>query len=102
MKYTAVFSAALMALTLSACDKPTVVTPPAVVTVPVPGPAGPPGATGSTGSTGYTGATGATGSSGSTGGTGATGSTGDTGVQGQRGKTGGDTVVIVPGAPPAR
>jgi len=99
MKYTTVFSAALMALALSACDKPTVVTPPAVVTVPVPGPAGPMGATGSTG---YTGATGAAGSPGSTGDTGATGSTGDTGVQGQRGKTGGDTVVIVPAAPPAR
>ena len=90
MKYSIVFSAALMALALSACDRPTVVTPPAVVTVPVPGPAGPTGATGSTGSTG------------STGNAGATGSTGDTGVQGQRGKTGGDTVVIVPASPPAR
>jgi hypothetical protein len=49
MKYSIVFSAVLMALALSACDKPTVVTPAAVVTVPVPGPAGPTGATGSTG-----------------------------------------------------
>jgi hypothetical protein len=96
MKYTIVFSAVLMALALSACDRPTVVTPPAVVTVPVPGPAGPTGATGSTGSTGDTGATGSSGN------TGATGSTGDTGAQGQRGKTGGDTVVIVPASPPAR
>src|SRR5665647_456099 len=107
MKYTIVFSAALMALALSACDRPTVVTPPAVVTVPVPGPAvpgpaGATGATGSTGSTGSTGATGDTGATGSTGGTGATGSTGDSGAQGQRGKTGGDTMVIVPATPPAR
>ena len=74
-----------MALTLSACDRPTVVTPAAVVAVPVPGPAvpGPAGPTGATGSTGYTGAT---------------GSTGDTGATGERGKTGGDTVVIVPPA----
>jgi len=115
MKYSIMFSAVLMALALSACDKPTVVTPAAVVAVPVPGPAvpvpgpaGPTGATGSTGSsgasgdTGATGSTGGTGATGSTGGTGATGSTGDTGAQGQRGKTGGDTVVIVPGSPPAR
>jgi len=99
MKYSIVFSVVLMALTLSACDKPPVVTPAAVVTVPVPGLAGPTGATGSTGSTGSTGYTGATGS---TGDIGATGSTGDTGVQGQRGKTGADTVVIVPASPPAR
>ena len=49
MKYSIAFSAALMALALSACDKPTVVTPAAVVTVPVPGAAGPTGTTGSTG-----------------------------------------------------
>ncbi len=96
MKYSMMFSAVVMALALGACDRPTVVTPAAVVTVPVPGPAGPTGATGSTGSTGDTGATG------STGGTGATGSTGDTGAQGQRGRTGGDTVVVVPASPPAR
>jgi hypothetical protein len=84
MKYSIVFSAVLVALTLSACDRPTVVTPAAVVTVPVPGPAGPTGATGDTGATG------------STGYTGATGATGDTGATGERGKTGGDTVVIVP------
>ena len=95
-------SAVLMALALSACDRPTVVTPPAVVTVPVPGSAGPTGATGSTGSIGSTGSTGDTGATGSTGNTGATGSTGDPGAQGQRGKTGGDTVVIVPASPPAR
>jgi hypothetical protein len=107
MKYPIVFSAVVMALALSACDKPTVVTPAAVVTVPVPGPAGPTGATGATGSAGDTGATGstgstgytgATGSTGSTGNTGATGSSGDTGATGERGKTGGDTVVIIPPA----
>lgn len=99
MKYSMVFSALVMALALSACDRPTVVTPAAVVTVPVPGPAG---ATGATGSTGETGSTGSTGATGYTGDTGATGSTGETGAQGQRGKTGGDTVVIVPATPPTR
>jgi hypothetical protein len=105
MKYSIVFSAALMALALSACDRPTVVTPAAVVTVPVAGPAGPAGATGATGSagsTGSTGSTGDTGATGSTGNTGATGSAGDTGATGERGKTGGNTVVIVPASPPAR
>ncbi len=93
MKYSIVFSAAVMALALSACDRPTVVTTPAAV-VAVPGPAC---ATGATGSTGSTGAPGCPGATGSTGYTGATGSTGDTGATGERGKTGGDTVVIVPG-----
>lgn len=88
MKYSIIFSAGLMALALSACDRPAVVTP-AVVTVPTPVP-GPPGPTGATGSAGSTGATGSTGTMG------ITGATGDTGSQGERGKTGGDTVVIVP------
>ena len=82
MKQSIIFSAALLALatlTLAACDRPTVVTTPAVVTVP--GPAGPTGATGSTGNTG---------------------DTGNTGAQGQRGATGGDTIVIVPVAPASR
>ena len=82
MKYSNIIPVtlvALAALTLSACDRPTVVNTPAVVTVP--GPAGATGATGSTGSTG------------------ATGSTGDTG---QRGATGGDTVVIIPNPPASR
>ncbi len=97
MKHTIIFPAALLALatlTLAACDRPTVVTPPAVVTVP--GPAGPTGATGNTGNTGSTGDTGSTGS------TGATGDTGNTGSQGQRGATGGDTVVIMPATPASR
>jgi hypothetical protein len=95
MNYSIVLSAVLMAVALSACDKPTVVAP-AVVTVPVPGPAGPTGATGATGSTGSTGSTGYTGA---TGDTGATGTTGDTGAAGETGKTGGDTVIVVPNAP---
>ncbi len=95
MNYSIVFSAALVALSLSACDRPAAVVTPAVVTVPVPGPAGPTGATGSMGSTGSTGSVGSTGATGSTG---TTGMTGDTGSTGQRGATGGDTVVIVPPA----
>lgn len=97
MKYSMMFSAGLMALMLSACDRPTVVTP-AVITVPtpVPGPAGPTGATGSTGDTGAQGYTGATGS---TGDTGATGSTGDTGATGKTGD--GTTVIVVPPPTPA-
>ena len=88
MKYSSIVPVtliALAALTLSACDRPTVVnTQPAVG---VPGPAG---------------ATGATGNTGSAGNTGATGSTGSTGDTGQRGATGGDTVVIMPSAPASR
>ena len=85
MKKTILLPAALIALatlTLAACDRPTVVTTPAVVTVP--GPAGPTGATGNTGSTG------------------STGSTGATGTTGQTGATGGDTVVIMPATPASR
>jgi hypothetical protein len=52
-------AALLAALSLAACDKPTVVNVPAPVAVP--GPAGPPGATGDQGSTGSTGSQGATG-----------------------------------------
>lgn len=91
MKRSIIFPAALLALatlTLAACDRPTVVNTPPVVTVP--GPAGPTGATGNTGNTG------------STGSTGATGDTGSTGSQGQRGATGGDTIVIVPTTPASR
>ena len=97
MKNTFILPVALIALatlTLSACDRPTVVNnPPAVG---VPGPAGATGATGSTGNTGSTGSTGTSGSAGGTGATGATGATGDTGSTGQKGATGGDTVVIMP------
>ena len=55
MNYPIVFSALLLSVTLSACDKPTVVMPATVVTVPVPGPAGATGATGATGSSGASG-----------------------------------------------
>ena len=48
MKYSMVFSAVLMALALSACDRPFALTPAAVATAPVPGPADPTGATGLT------------------------------------------------------
>ena len=96
MKYSILFTAVVAVLALSACDRPTVVTPAQVITVPVPGPAGATGATGATGAQAEKGATGDTGA------TGNTGATGDTGAQGQRGRTGGDTVVIVPASPPAR
>lgn len=74
------------ALTLAACDKPTVVNVPPAVAVP-----GPAGATGATGSTGSTGATGNTGYDGAKGATGATGATGE-----------GTTVVVVPPAAASR
>lgn len=77
MNYSIMLSAAVMALALSACDKPTVVTPapvvvtpaPGAVAVPVPGPAGPQGAPGE---------------------------------PGKAGAPGGDTVVIVPPAEPQK
>ena len=96
MKVSILFSAALMALTLSACDLRPAAVAPTVVNVPVPVP-GPAGATGATGATGSTGDTGAKGYTGFTGATGNTGNTGETGATGDRGKTGGSTVVIVPG-----
>lgn len=85
MRTSTIYSAVILSaavVALSACDRPTtVVTPPAVVTVP--GPAGPAGPSGSSGSAGSTGATGATGS------------------MGEKGATGGDTVVVMPPAAPA-
>ena len=63
----------IAALALTGCDRPTVVTTPAVVTVP--GPTGPAGPSGSSGSTGMTGSTGSAGSTGATGMSGSTGST---------------------------
>jgi hypothetical protein len=57
MKYSTLFSAMLVALAVSACEKPATV-------VAVPGPAGPTGATGATGNTGDTGATGERGKTG--------------------------------------
>ena len=78
MKPVFYLPALLVALSLGACDKPTVVNVPAST---VPGPAG---------------ATGATGSTGSTGNTGNTGSTGSTGASGPAGE--GTTVIVVPPA----
>ena len=70
----------LAALSLAACDRPTVVNAPAAP-VAVPGPAGPPCATGSTGSKG---------------------ATGNPGNKGETGKSGdGNTVIVTPPAAPA-
>lgn len=100
MKYSIIFSAALMTLALSACDRSPVVTPATVITVPVPGPAGPTGASGETGATGVTGDTGATGYTGATGSTGDTGAAGSTGNKGDTGKSGSSaTVIVTPPAP---
>ncbi len=60
MKTVFYLTAALAALSLAACDKPTVVNVPATTTA-VPGPAGPSGATGATGNSGADGAKGAAG-----------------------------------------
>ncbi len=57
MKPVFYLPALLAALSLAACDKPTVVNVPATTT-PVPGPAGPTGATGMPGATGSQGASG--------------------------------------------
>ena len=95
MNRSILISALFVALSLSACDKPTVVNVPAD-TVVVPGPAGPAGEAGKTGDQGNQGNTGAKGAAGTTGDTGVQG---DTGVKGDTGKTGGSTTVIV--TPPA-
>ena len=92
MNRSILISALFVALSLSACDKPTVVNVPAD-TVVVPGPAGPAGEAGKTGDQGNQGNTGAKGAAGTA------GVQGDTGVKGDTGKTGGSTTVIV--TPPA-
>ncbi len=81
-------SALFVALSLSACDRPTVVTVPGAPVV-VPGPPGPAGETGATGETGVQGDQGYKGNQ------------GDEGVQGDTGSKGesGETTVIV--NPPA-
>lgn len=91
MKISIVVAAALSALALSACDRPTVVVPaPSSTVVAVPGPAGPQGEQGAPAEKGETGATGASGE------TGSMGMTGEEGAKGERGRTGGDTIVVVP------
>lgn len=85
MRYSFLVLAALIAFSLSGCDRPTtVVTPAAPVLVPVPGPAGPQGTTGAPAEKGATGATGSP------------GMTGAEGEKGEKGKTGGGTIVVVP------
>src|SRR5664280_1033367 len=92
-------AALIVPLSLVACDRPTVVTSPALVAVPgptvevpgpavaVPGPAGPQGATGIQGNEGNTGATGSPGMEGNKGNKGDTGRSGDS-----------TTVIVVPPA----
>ena len=86
MKYSVVVSAALAAVALSACDRPTVVVPssPSVVAVPVPVP-GPPGPQGAPGMPAEKGAA------------------GPQGEKGEKGRPGsGDTIVVVPPPAPSR
>lgn len=89
MNHSMSLLALLAAVSLTACDRPTVINNP-TTPVAVPGPAGATGATGDTGSTG------ATGNTGNTGYTGATGNTGNTGATGKSGE--GTTVIVVPPA----
>ncbi len=84
----------LAGLSLTACDKPTVVNVPAP-TVAVPGPTGPAGTDGTKGDTG---AKGNTGNQGDTGVQGDMGNQGNTGVKGDTGE--GTTVIVVPPAEP--
>lgn len=80
MNHSILTAALLAAMTLAACDRPTVV----AVPVSVPGPAGPTGATGSTGNTGSTGAM---------------GNQGNDGLKGATGRPGeGTTVIVMPAA----
>ena len=95
MNYSIPIAVLVMALSLSACDRPAPVT--TVVPAAVPGPPGPQGATGSQGADGNQGNAGDTGAQGATGEQGATGNTGNTGDKGKTGDTGG-TVVVVPPA----
>lgn len=98
MKYSIPFAILVMALGLSACDRPadkTVVVPSAV-----PGPPGPQGSPGDQGNQGATGSSGSKGEPGYTGEQGETGEPGTTGRTGEQGKTGdGSTIVIVPPPP---
>ena len=94
MNRSILISALLAALSLTACDKPTVVN--TATPVAVPGPAGP---TGATGSQGNEGSKGAVGNQGNQGNQGNEGSAGATGMTGKTGKSGDGTTVIV--MPPA-
>ncbi len=95
MNRSILISALFAALSLTACDKPTVVNVPADK-VAVPGP------TGATGETGKTGDMGTQGNEGNKGNVGNQGTQGNEGAKGETGKTGdGTTVVVVPPANPA-
>lgn len=83
MKNNIFFLAVVLTLGLGGCEKKSEVAAPAVITVPVPGPAG---ATGATGEAGYTGATGSTGAE------------GQKGSEGSPGEPGEKTVIVVPPA----
>lgn len=92
MNRSILISTLFAALSLAACDKPTVVNVPAT-TVAVPGPAG------ATGETGKTGDKGSQGSMGYQGDVGNQGVQGNEGTKGETGKSGDSTTVIV--VPPA-
>ena len=93
MKYSVAVAVGLSVLVLGACERPSNVSaPPAVVMVPVPGPAGPQGEEGKAGTMGPSGMTGSTGMTGTTG---MMGTEGQQGEKGEQGKTGGDTTVVV-------
>jgi len=82
-------------LSLSACDKPTVVNVPAPPAA-VQGPAGPAGAPGTQGAQGEVGVQGTSGAQGDT------GVQGNAGIKGDTGKSGdGTTVIVAPPASPA-
>ena len=86
MNRLTLISVLFAALSLAACDRPTVVNVPATP-VAVPGPAGPAGATGAQGNKGATGHQ---------------GNQGNEGTKGETGKSGeGSTVIVTPPAAPA-
>jgi Collagen triple helix repeat (20 copies) len=85
MNHSILIAALFAALSLTACDRPTVVNVP--IPVAVPGPAGPQGESGAQGATG------------NDGNKGATGSQGYDGSKGEPGKPGsGTTLIVIPGA----
>ena len=86
MNHSILMLALLGALSLAACDKPTVINLPPT-SAGVPGPAGAQGATGNQGADGSKGATGSQGNQGNDGNQGATGKSGD-----------GTTVIVMPSA----
>ncbi len=98
MNRSILISTLFAALSLTACDKPTVVNVPAAA-VAVPGPVGPAGDTGVQGNTGNQGDPGVKGNTGNQGDTGAQGNNGNKGDTGKSGDH--TTVIVVPPAEPA-